>query len=85
MSIFEENQPPFFAIHFSVLASELFYPQLACISEKLAALGWKLATLVNTQASLTAEHATGTNDDENDEFSNTKKFHFDGGAFDGAV
>ncbi|MDZ7343347.1 MAG: hypothetical protein ONA90_02410 [candidate division KSB1 bacterium] len=29
----------FFAIHFSVIAFELFCPQLDCLSEKLAALG----------------------------------------------
>ncbi|MDZ7269684.1 MAG: hypothetical protein ONB48_20570 [candidate division KSB1 bacterium] len=37
-----KTRPHIFAIHFSVIAFELFCPQLACLSEKLAALGYSL-------------------------------------------
>ncbi len=33
-----KTRPHIFAIHFSVIAFELFCPQLACLSEKLVAL-----------------------------------------------
>ncbi|MDZ7289426.1 MAG: hypothetical protein ONB42_05775 [candidate division KSB1 bacterium] len=54
-----KTRPHIFAIHFSVTAFELFCPQLACLSEKSAALGFptRLCENVTPQGRAAADSA----------------------------